>query len=163
MATVENNAQNSTQGIKVTTVRNICSVVAAVNSKTRLTCPALVNKVPVMIWIDTGSDQTLMNSRLAKKLELSLEKKQFNIKGANNLNLNCNGAVKIELEIKLGKISKKASIEVVVVEGSCSDFILGMDYIISFKLIVNTSSYKLSFEGEKKWSKGCRTCYYSCS
>lgn len=145
----EDHQPNTSEQIKVTTLRNVCSVVAAVNSRTRLICPALVNDMDINMWIDTGSDHTLMSLEFANKLNLKVTPQTYNIHGANSLVLDCVGFVEIELKIKLGKILKKAEIKVIVVDKLCSEFILGMDYMIPFKIVVNTHNHRISFEGEK--------------
>lgn len=96
-----------------------------------------VNNVKLRALIDTGALTTLMNEKVVINNKWKVEQNNQTLVGAGGNKLNIIGSCKVEITIKIGKLSKSIYYMVTIVRDLGTNLLFGRDLIKEFNIIIN--------------------------
>lgn len=115
-----------------------------------------LNGHEVKAMFDTGAHRSLIETQLASKIGLTIEKGDCSLFTAASTLLTTKGFATADIKIHLGWVRKSAKIRLVVSDSLVWPLILGVDYLSLFRIDVSLGfPHRLSFRNERN---GVVTC-----
>lgn len=118
--------------------------------------PVKCNESIIQGTVDTGSQVTVINKSIVDENGWQLMNCKPRLQGASGDDLKCVGAVKLELEVTIGKTSKTKKHIIPVVKGLSVDLLIGLDLMSVFEICIDTNTRRLSYK-KSSIAPGIRT------
>ena len=151
-AAVEKQQVKEETAPKITTIKNVCSVVALAREDEP---DCIMQTVELQgktfrAMIDTGSKLSIIRADVAEGLGLRPDGSRLGLVGADRQELNCLGMVTATLKLSLGSITKIVEIKFVVIQNLCVEVLLGNQLLGWLNVLVSPARKAIKFEDESK-------------
>lgn len=102
---------------------------------------------------DTGANVTVLNAELARKLNLEIRPISSQIRGAGKKSLDCLGATKLTITVRIGTTEKSLRLKVYVINNLARELLVGTDLMSKFEIVIDTNSRTIGFSKTRKLPK----------
>lgn len=109
-----------------------------------------VNGETMRALIDTGASVSVINYDVVKEKSWTPNKPIPELVGADGGQLKSIGGLIVDLEMKLGRTTKKTSTNVAVVAGLAMPLLLGLRILAKLEVVIDVAEAKLSFRASSK-------------